>query len=835
MHDSKVFRSVRFLLLRSLLCGLVLFVWIWPAASAHAQTNDPFRSQQTYLDVIRMDEVRGRIGTQLPVRTAIIGMGNVLPTHEDLRPTIPDLIGRSTPLDRQPPNATFAGGVMHAVTNNGVGIAGIDERTALNQFNDRFYSYDAGRIDDFEDIRDALFSFDIRAATAQTLDAINDKDVDILLTPVAVFTGQTPEVEARTNFLASPIQVPGQPPAEVPAFIGDIFIALGGWLLKNEDRKSALADWMRAHFSAAFNGRFSVAPVGDFDGSAQVYPASLSNQGLTFAVGGTNDRGEFRWPNSAIGTIDVVAPAENVFSTANEGSASYGTESSTAASAAMVAGVASILKSVDQSLEGEDLRQILRRTARDIPPVGYDKETGFGILDAKAAFDYVKTRSFTRGTVSSGGDIDIIQDGNVKVTLISSPWEKRADGVYFFDRQYRVQWVIDLPRGAGHDVWIDLSGTKGWRKNQPATGVPHAEIEVRSWESKATITVYGYEGDNTDNLGRLISVAGAPVVASKAKVSYVIATKPGEPPSAPVTLSMSGPSDRDSDQLGTWTANVAGGNDNEPVSFDWKYRNPGSSAWYSASCSGANCSLRFYNGTPGSQHGYIRVTVDKGSVTKTVTRTIRVHPTSGGGCSDPRFCTAVGYRPDVVRGLMAEATEEGIVLQWSTLSSLSPNRFSVEHRADSTDAWREIGTASIEEARTDSSGLAHSFRAGRLGVGDHQFRLGYVLEKSGSSTYSNTVTTSVRLSGAFSLVTYPNPVRGQFTVELAVQTSQAVRIEIYDVLGRRVTTVFDRVVSAQRTHYVPVNLARRGMTSGAYFVHVIGETFHGAKRLAVVR
>ena len=79
----------------------------------------------------------------------------------------------------------------------------------------------------------------------------------------------------------------------------------------------------------------------------------------------------------------------------------------------------------------------------------------------------------------------------------------------------------------------------------------------------------------------------------------------------------------------------------------------------------------------------------------------------------------------------------------------------------------------------------------------------------------------------------PNPAVGTSTLAVAVETSQRVRVSVYDVLGREAAVAFDGPVAAGASALVTLDLA--GLAPGAYVVRVGGETFTEARRLTVVR
>jgi hypothetical protein len=79
---------------------------------------------------------------------------------------------------------------------------------------------------------------------------------------------------------------------------------------------------------------------------------------------------------------------------------------------------------------------------------------------------------------------------------------------------------------------------------------------------------------------------------------------------------------------------------------------------------------------------------------------------------------------------------------------------------------------------------------------------------------------------------YPNPARAQTTIEYAVPDPTSVRLEVYDVLGRRVTTLINEEKDAG-WHRTTWNV--RSVSSGVYFcrLHVGEETY--TRKIVVVQ
>ena len=79
----------------------------------------------------------------------------------------------------------------------------------------------------------------------------------------------------------------------------------------------------------------------------------------------------------------------------------------------------------------------------------------------------------------------------------------------------------------------------------------------------------------------------------------------------------------------------------------------------------------------------------------------------------------------------------------------------------------------------------------------------------------------------------PNPARGGATLTLALEATEAVTAEVFDVQGRRVASVLAEVVAAG----APARLAldTESLAPGVYVVRVRGETFVESQRLVILR
>jgi hypothetical protein len=159
------------------------------------------------------------------------------------------------------------------------------------------------------------------------------------------------------------------------------------WVLENG--ADPLLDPVLAAWRAA--GILPVFAAGNADEDTE-RPGSLlapAGEAGVLAVGATTAVGEV-WERSLGGPSfsgspkpDLAAPGEAVPSAGPDGGIVAGTGTSMAAP--HVTGAAALLLGLDPDLGIDDLANLLRVTARDLPPPGRDDRSGHGQLDAYAA------------------------------------------------------------------------------------------------------------------------------------------------------------------------------------------------------------------------------------------------------------------------------------------------------------------------------------------------------------------------------------------------------------------------------------------------------------------
>jgi hypothetical protein len=192
--------------------------------------------------------------------------------------------------------------------------------------------------------------------------------------------------------------------------------------------------------------------------------------------------------------------------------------------------------------------------------------------------------------------------------------------------------------------------------------------------------------------------------------------------------------------------------------------------------------------------------------------------------------------PVELAGFEAGLNDDAAVLRWRTASENGNAGFAVERRAYTGDAgtpagWTRVGfvgskaaggtTAEARRYRFTDAGLP--FEADSV-----QYRLRQV-DVDGAASFSAPVTVRRPVDRVRLLGTAPNPVRRSARVRYMLPDGTEARLELYDVLGRRVRSL--RAAGSGRAEAV---LDVDGLTAGVYFLRLTAGDRVRTRRLTVV-
>ncbi len=159
-------------------------------------------------------------------------------------------------------------------------------------------------------------------------------------------------------------------------------------------------------------------------------------------------------------------------------------------------------------------------------------------------------------------------------------------------------------------------------------------------------------------------------------------------------------------------------------------------------------------------------------------------------------------------------------VEWRISSSVDTREVIVERRPPERSSWMVEKTGR----------KAARYEATDLRVGTHQFRIRHVAT-NGDEFVSDPIPARVLPDDPFKISGLPNPIQNGQTLTLISRMEQDVQVGLYDVLGRRVVSLYDGMIEAgART-----TLALAPPSSGVYFLRVEGEEASTTRKVVVTR
>ena len=169
------------------------------------------------------------------------------------------------------------------------------------------------------------------------------------------------------------------------------------------------------------------------------------------------------------------------------------------------------------------------------------------------------------------------------------------------------------------------------------------------------------------------------------------------------------------------------------------------------------------------------------------------------------------------------------VLSWETSSELNNAGFEVQQSVNGEFAAIGFvaGNGTTDEAKS------YGFTTGALAAGTHSFRLKQI-DFDGAFAYSDVVSVQVALdSPALLSKAYPNPFNPQTQFTLTIARQQNVTIQVYDMLGRQVQTLYQGDLAPSEAHQFTFQAS--DLPSGRYFIRAVGEYFNNTQTVTLLK
>ncbi|CAM3988542.1 S8 family serine peptidase [Pseudoalteromonas byunsanensis] len=195
------------------------------------------------------------------------------------------------------------------------------------------------------------------------------------------------------------------------------------------------------------------------------------------AFGGTlGDTNQTTIPAVTVTDTDGAQMLNNIGMTAsvNLDPSNYGLMSGTSMASPHVAGVAALVWSHHPSCTAQQIRTVLTATAQDLGAAGRDVKFGYGLVQTKAAIDYITEK----GCAGDGGPVtgNELENGVAKTGLSGSKGEE-------------LLYTFEVPAGAT-DVKVNMSG---------GTGDADLYVQFGSKPSDSNYECRPYAGGNNES------------------------------------------------------------------------------------------------------------------------------------------------------------------------------------------------------------------------------------------------------------------------------------------------------------------------------------------------
>lgn len=204
------------------------------------------------------------------------------------------------------------------------------------------------------------------------------------------------------------------------------------------------------------NGIVIIASSGNSGFNAAHYPSAYAG---VIAVGAAKSSGEKVSFSVGGDFLSVMAPGYNIDSTYTGGPQAYANESGTSMSCPFVTGLVAYLLTYNPTLKADQIKTILERTATDMGTYGWDADSGYGLVDVKAAVEMVRN-----GRIPASGSVYSPKTTKVYVKNVNANYDSGIAGnasavvnqaVYLYDSRGKFV-TVGLTNGRDGAVAFNL-------------------------------------------------------------------------------------------------------------------------------------------------------------------------------------------------------------------------------------------------------------------------------------------------------------------------------------------------------------------------------------------
>ena len=194
-----------------------------------------------------------------------------------------------------------------------------------------------------------------------------------------------------------------------------------------------------------------------------------------------------------------------------------------------------------------------------------------------------------------------------------------------------------------------------------------------------------------------------------------------------------------------------------------------------------------------------------------------------------------GSLPVELTSLNAAVVNNSVKLIWHTATEVNNYGFEVERKSDNS-SWTKIGF--VNGSGNSNSDKQYSFTDNNVEAGgSYDYRLKQI-DLNGQYQYSDVVSINVSASTEAKLYqNSPNPFNPSTAIKFYIPQTSDVTIKIYDMLGREVTTLFNKQSEAGShiTYWNGRDRYGREAASGVYLYRLTAGSFTETKKMLMMK
>ena len=258
---------------------------------------------------------------------------------------------------------------------------------------------------------------------------------------------------------------------------------------------------------AANNGVIFVASKGNDGSTAEHFPSDYADN-LVISVGASNgadNRASFSNYSNGIdlvapGTVDLIHTTKRL----EDANGPYDDFDGTSAAAPVVSGVVGLLKSVNINLHRDDVEKILELSTDKVGIIpyqnGYNNEMGNGRINAGRALELIHAPYVLQHHTATGGTSENITHNDSELFVFNNDAGNvgLAEGAYI-GKIYQVTKTITVPKSACNEryVWTRTTGaTIGWSAATENSNLGYSHIVSQNGD-QVTLRTYVYYIETT--------------------------------------------------------------------------------------------------------------------------------------------------------------------------------------------------------------------------------------------------------------------------------------------------------------------------------------------------